>query len=83
MLELLNILNYQLFFGNFEMGLEDGEIRYRSSISFNNIELNSSFIEELIMASIITMDKTLPSIMGLMFGDISIKEALELSTKEE
>lgn len=83
MLELLNALNYRLFFGNFEMDLENGEIRFRTSILFNNIELNQNFIEELIMINIITMDKGLPSIKGLMFRDISIAQALELLPKEE
>lgn len=82
MLNLLNILNYKLFFGNFEMDVEDGEIRYRTSISLNNFELNPNFIEELIMTNIITMDKNLPSIVGLMFGDITVEKALELSTKD-
>lgn len=81
MLELLNVLNHRLFFGHFEMNMEDGEIRFRVSISYKNIELNQSFIEELIMTSIITMDNSLPSIIGLMFGDRSIEKALELSTK--
>lgn len=83
MLELLNNLNYKLFFGSFEMNIEDGEIRFRTSISFNNIELNQKFIEELIMSNIITMDKSLPSIMGLMFGGISVEKAIELLNQEE
>lgn len=83
MLDLLNNLNYKLFFGNFEMDLEDGEIRFRTSISFNHIELNLKFIEELIMSNIITMDISLPSIVGLMYGEITVEKALELSNKEE
>jgi len=83
MLELLNFLNYRLFFGNFEMDLEDGEIRFRTSISFNNIEVNQNFIEELIMTGITIMDKSLPSLVGVMFGDMSIKKALALSIDEE
>lgn len=82
-LELLNNLNYKLFFGNFEMEIQDGEIRFRTSISFNNIELNQKLVEETIMSNIITMDKSLPSIMGLMFGEISVEKALELSNQEE
>ena len=82
MLELLNYLNYELFFGNFEMDLEEGEIRFRTSISLKNIELNQNLIEELIMTSIITMDKSLPSILGLMFKELNIEKALELSTKK-
>lgn len=83
MLKLLNALNYRLFFGNFEMDDEDGEIRFRTSFSFNNIEINLKFIEEVIMANIVTMDKSLPAIIGIMFGEITVEKALELSTKEE
>jgi hypothetical protein len=83
MLELLNNLNYELFFGNFEIDLEDGGIRFRTSISFNHVELNIEFIEELIMSNIITMDKSLPSIMALMFSEISVEKAFELSNQEE
>ncbi|WP_242457775.1 YbjN domain-containing protein [Pedobacter sp. BS3] len=83
MLELLNAINYKLFFGNFEMNWEDGEIRFRTSISYKNLNININFIEELIMTNIITMDKSLPSIMERMFGDISIEKAIEHATKEE
>ena len=82
-IEFLNNLNYKLFFGNFEMDTKNGEVRLRTSISLNHITLNQNFIEELIMSNIITMDKSLPSIMGLMFGEISLENALELSNKEE
>jgi len=83
MLQLLNELNYKLFFANFEMDLQDGEIRLRISTSFKHIKLNKDFIEELILSNIVTMDKSLPSIVGLMFGEISVEKALELSNQEE
>ncbi len=35
------------------------------------------------MSNIITMDKSLPSIMALMFGEISVEKAFELSNQEE
>jgi hypothetical protein len=79
MLQLLNDLNYKLFLGNFEMDINDGEIRLKASISYKYIELNNNFIEELILSNIVTMDKCLPSIVGLMFGEISVEKALELS----
>ena len=83
MLQLLNNLNNKLVFGNFEMDLQDGEMRFRTSILYNHIELNQKVIEELIMSNIITMDKILPAIIGLMFGEISVEQALELSNQEE
>jgi hypothetical protein len=35
------------------------------------------------MALEYAMDKSLPSIVGLMFGEISVEKVLELSSKEE
>jgi len=83
MLQLLNGLNYKLFLGNFEMDLQYGEVRFRTSVSFKHIELNQNFIEELIMSNIVIMDKSLPAILGLIFGEINIEKALELSNQEE
>ena len=79
MCELLNSLNYELFTGNFEMDLDSGEIRFRNSIAFRNIEVSQELIEDMIMTTIVTMDNHLPAIMGFMFGGIGVKEALELS----
>jgi hypothetical protein len=83
MLQLINDLNYKLFLGNFEMDSSDGEVRFRTSTSFKHIELNQNFIEGFIFANIVAMDKSLPSIIGLMFGEISVEKALELSVHEE
>ncbi len=82
MLQLINGLNYRLFFGNFEMDLQEGEIRLRTSISFKHIELNEKFIEELVMSNIITMDKSLPAIVGLMYKDYSVDKALEIFNQD-
>lgn len=81
MLELINALNSKLLFGNFEMDLEEGEIRFKTSISYKNFKLNHEILEEIIMTNIVIMDRSLPAIMGLMFGDISIEKAIELSEK--
>ncbi len=83
MLDLLNFLNFDLFFGNFEMNPENGEVRFRTSISLNHIELNADFLEEIIMSNIITMDNNLPSILGVMFGQINTEKAIELYHQEK
>lgn len=83
MLLLLNNLNCRLFFGSFEMDLQDGKVKFKTSISFNHFELNQNFVEELILSNIVTVDKCLPSIIGLMLGKMSVEKALELSAQEE
>lgn len=79
MLQLLNAFNYKLFFGNFEMDPDDGGVRFRMSISYRHIELSQKIVEEVVMTSIIIMDGSLPSIEGIMFGNLDFEKALELS----
>lgn len=83
MLKLLNALNNKLFLGNFEMDIEDGEIRYRTNLSYKHFELNKLMIEDIVMTNIVTMDRCLPSIMALMYSDVSVEEALMLSSSNE
>ncbi len=77
MTDLLNAINRGLFFGNFQMDRANGEVRYRTSVLYQNLNINESFIEELIMRNIVTMDRCLPSIMNLIYGNISVDEATQ------
>lgn len=76
-LELLNALNNKQIIGNFEMGLENGEIRFKTNFVYHNLALNQEYIGELIMANIITMDENLPNIINTMYGDEDIKTIVE------
>jgi hypothetical protein len=81
-LQLINKLNCMLFVGNFEMEEEEGEIRYKVGISYEIITPTLELIEELIMTNISTLDRSLPAIMGLTFGNLTIPQALESVEKE-
>lgn len=74
--ELLNIFNYYLFAGNFEMDHLDGEIRFRTAMHLFGLELTEAFIEEFIMSNIVIIDQYLPAIIGLAFGGLTINQAL-------
>ena len=76
MLELLNGFNYELFFGNFEMGLEDGEVRFRTSISYKHFELNEDAVGEIIMSNIQTMDKCMSYILKTMYSEVKVSDVL-------
>lgn len=78
MVMLLNRINYDLVVGNFEMGSSDGEIRFRTSIDYEHISPNEEVVEELIMTNIISMDKNLPGLMGLMYGGSTLEQAIEV-----
>lgn len=62
LLVILNEINYNLLFGNFELDKNDGEIRFRTTMLTNGLELNESFLEEFILTHLRTMDEQLPRV---------------------
>ena len=55
MAEMLTRINSGLMIGNFEMDFEDGELRYKTSIDYEN-ELTDSLIHNIISVNIMTVD---------------------------
>jgi hypothetical protein len=74
--ELLTRANYGLFIGNFELDLDDGEIRYKTSIDVEGDRLSPALVQQLAYANVFTMDRYLPGMMGLIYGHISPEEAI-------
>ena len=60
--ELLTRLNYGLVIGNFELDLDDGEVRYKTSIDTVGSALKSQIIERLVHTNIVIMDYYWPQI---------------------
>lgn len=82
MLELLNEINSRLFFGTFDMNMDKGEIKFKTNLALNHILLSAGLVAEMIMTNVMTMDTYLPAIIGLIFEDISVYEALQRLEKE-
>lgn len=76
-LELLNELNCSIFFGNFELDTEEGEIRFRTNLPFDNIELSQDLVTDIVMSNINAMDTSLVAIHGLIYDNLSVEEALK------
>lgn len=77
MAEFITRANYGLRIGNFEMDFSDGEVRYKSSVDFEGIVLNNALIKNTIYPAVQTMDKYLPGIMKLIYGE-GMKSPAEL-----
>jgi hypothetical protein len=75
--EFLTRVNYGRIIGNFEMDFDDGEVRYKTSLDYQDISVNPTVIGNLINANIVSMDKAIPSIMGLIYGSLVIEEAVK------
>jgi len=74
--EYLTRANYGMLIGNFEMDWSDGEVRYKSSIGIADEGLSAALIEPLVYANVFTMDRYLPGIMAVIYGDMPPAEAV-------
>lgn len=82
MAEFLTRANYKLQIGNFEMDLEDGDLRYKSSFIYDEyLEASEiTFIRHL-FTSLYTLDHYLPGIMAVCYGGVSPKNAIDAIEK--
>ncbi|MBN1287521.1 MAG: YbjN domain-containing protein [Anaerolineae bacterium] len=74
--EFITRANYGLRIGNFEMDYSDGEVRYKSSIDFEGIELAPNLIRNAIYPAVQTMDRYLMGLMRVMYGGQTPYEAI-------
>lgn len=75
--EFLTRANYGLVIGNFEMDLEDGEIRYKTSLDAESTELTSDMIRNAVYANVLMMDKYLPGVLSILGGNVPPKQAID------
>ncbi|HEY8505954.1 MAG TPA: YbjN domain-containing protein [Gemmataceae bacterium] len=64
--------------GNFELDVEDGEVRYKTSIDVEGGELTPKMIDNLLHANLSTMDRYFNGFMELIYGDKSAAELIDL-----
>lgn len=57
-------LNNERVFGNFELDLETGEIRFKTYIDCESAPLNERMLDRTMLINVATMQKYLPQIMG-------------------
>jgi len=81
--EYITRANYGLRIGNFEMDFDDGEVRYKSSIDFESVELTPGLIRNVIYPAVQTMDRYLPGVLSVVFGGKSAEEAISGIESEE
>jgi hypothetical protein len=58
----LHRINYGLYLGNFELDLDDGELRFKASIDFGDVEPISELIRPLLAAATMTATRYLPDV---------------------
>ncbi len=75
--EFITRANYGMRIGNFEMDYRDGEVRYKSALDFENTRLTPDLIKQAIYPAVNTLDRYLPGILGIIYGDKTPLGAIE------
>ena len=83
MSEFLTRINQGKFIGNFEMNFDNGEVRYKTSLFYDDYKLSSNTIQSMIITNIAMMDNSLTAIMQLIYNDILPIQALNLVEKND
>lgn len=79
--EYLTRANYGLHVGNFEMDMEDGEVRYKATgVTDEATAPNLDVIRRLTYVGFSMFDRYIPSLLSIVYGE---KTALEAITEAE
>ena len=81
MAEFLCRANYGMRNGNFELGCDDGQIRYKSFVDCSGGVPSEQVIENTIIAGIEMMKRYSPGIQDVLFREVSPKKAVEKCEK--
>lgn len=74
--EFLMRANYGLRLGNFEMDLDDGEVRFKASVDVEGGELTDPMIYNLIRTAVGLSNRYHPGIMALCFSESTPREEI-------
>ncbi len=74
--ELLTRANHRMVLGNWELDFSDGEVRYKTSAFTGEDDIDLQHAAALAFPNVLTTDRYLPAILGVMFGDLTPLEAL-------
>ncbi len=76
--EYLTRANFGIILGNFEMDFSDGETRFKTSADIETIELTATFVKNLIVANLGTVDKYYPGLMKVIFANMQPADAIAI-----
>ncbi len=68
-------VNYEFAIGNFEMDMENGEIRYRTYLDLANAEPSREQVVNIVWNGVLGFDTYYPGLMRLVYEDYSAEEA--------
>ncbi|ACL21274.1 hypothetical protein DesLBE_0070 [Desulfitobacterium sp. LBE] len=79
----MNRINYELAIGNFEMDMDDGEIRFRTYLDSANSEPSQEQLINLIWNGAQTFDTYYPGFIKIVSEDYSAEEAVRVCSQDD
>lgn len=79
----MNRVNYELANGNFEMDMDDGELRFRTYLDLANTEPSDEQIMNLIWNGCQSFDIYYPGVLKILQDEFTAEEAMEICTQED
>jgi hypothetical protein len=74
-------INYSLIYGNLEMDLKDGEVRFRTVVESDG-ELSEAMIERVLRGNLSAANRYLAPLLAVAFGNAAPETVLDLVAKE-
>lgn len=68
-MELVTRANFGMVLGNWELDLDDGELRFKTSIDIEGVPLTDGLIDPLVMANVAMVDRYLPGVEAVVAGE--------------
>lgn len=81
--EYLLRAGYGLVMGAFELGFDDGEVRFRTGIDVDGGELTKEMIKNIVYFNLYTTDRYLPGLRQVLEEDASPADAVAAVEAEE
>ncbi len=77
MAEFLTRVNYGIRIGNFEMDYANGEVRFRTSLDFEDQVLNYALISNHVYPNVWMMDRYLPGLFAVVYSEKDPEEIIK------
>lgn len=76
-MEFITRINFDLITGNFEINLDNGSVRYKSSIDFTQVELTKTLIGNIIKSSRDVVEQYGDALIEVMHGKKKAAQAID------
>lgn len=81
-LEFITRANYGLIIGNFEMDLDTGEVRYKTSFDCEDVPVTAALFKNVIYPNLAMLDQFLPGILSVVYAESAAAEGAAVETLE-